>query len=318
MGRRRERPAAAPAQPQRGAGGRRHSLRLSVEIPSRARGRLGAADGPHRPLDGALGALDGTKRGSEGGSPSPATGRRPAPPLLRYRQGARCGTPGRGGRCDPAGAQIVEMASAVSKGITSVWEARAEDLYRALRRGHAGGGARTARPTVSKLKLPAKQGAPRAPERRERPEQERAAPEELLQVRRTSQRQRLQSCFKFVAPANANACKEADLPTPGVPSSGGREDVDLLPLSQPLFGGPAPALRLPRPRPSPGPAPPQPRLSPRPPLPGPAPAPACPSPGPPRPGPALPWPALPRPCPGPGPALPEHTNPEHTKPGPGA
>eukprot|EP00741_Cyanophora_paradoxa_P019298 tig00000215_g18629.t1 len=37
------------------------------------------------------------------------------------------------------------------------------------------------------------------------------APEysELLQVRRTSQRQRLQSCFKFVAPANANACIQA-------------------------------------------------------------------------------------------------------------
>eukprot|EP00741_Cyanophora_paradoxa_P019291 tig00000215_g18623.t1 len=43
------------------------------------------------------------------------------------------------------------------------------------------------------------------------------APEysELLQVRRTSQRQRLQSCFKFVAPANANAAHPQFKPASG-------------------------------------------------------------------------------------------------------
>eukprot|EP00741_Cyanophora_paradoxa_P003022 tig00000663_g2934.t1 len=152
-------PLGAPSSPAS-----RTAAAASRRDPPRA---LGAASGPPTARTGRSTARSGRStarsEGSEGGSPSPATGRRPRP------------------RRSSVTAKIVEMASAVSKGITSVWEARAEDLYRALRRGHAGGGARTARPTVSKLKLPAKQGAPRAPERRERPEQERAAPEvELL------------------------------------------------------------------------------------------------------------------------------------------
>eukprot|EP00741_Cyanophora_paradoxa_P015864 tig00020908_g15315.t1 len=92
-----------------------------------------------------------------------------------------------------------------------------------------------------------------------------------------------------------------------------REDVDLLPLSQPSSEGPAPPSASPGP-PSPGPALSQPRLSPRPALPRPARARARPSPGPARaPARPSPGPALPRPCPGPGPPLPEH--PQHADPG---
>eukprot|EP00741_Cyanophora_paradoxa_P009250 tig00001416_g8960.t1 len=86
---------------------------------------------------------------------------------------------------------------------------------------------------------------------------------ELLQVRRTSQRQRLQSCFKFVAPANANACiltvaagltstafslakrslifgvlcRVRSMSTLGGPLWGGRDGVDLQLISQPLPKG---------------------------------------------------------------------------------
>eukprot|EP00741_Cyanophora_paradoxa_P014114 tig00000180_g13620.t1 len=81
---------------------------------------------------------------------------------------------------------------------------------------------------------------------------------------------------------------------PGVPSSGGREDVDLLPLSQPSSEGPAPAL----------PPPPAPPLPPAPPSPQPA-SPPGPAPPPPRPGPGVPLPARPGPArPSPGPPLP--------------
>eukprot|EP00741_Cyanophora_paradoxa_P015865 tig00020908_g15316.t1 len=95
-----------------------------------------------------------------------------------------------------------------------------------------------------------------------------------------------------------------------------REDVDLLPLSQPLFGGPAPALPPPPPRPSPGPAPlPSPPLPPARPSPRPRPGPGrAPPPGPPRaparpsPGPAPP-PALPRARARPSPEHPQHADP---------